>query len=82
MVIIKNIIDLAEVNPQRFSRVISTISIEDPASYDVLIDVITKAKSLSGAAKTNFCKKDLEIDADLLDAIQSFVNFKPEVHDE
>lgn len=82
MAIIKNITDLESVNPERFSRVISTLSIEDSPSYDIIIDVITKYKDLSGAAKTNFNKKELLLDADLLDAITSFVSFTPEVSDE
>lgn len=82
MAIIKDITDLESVNPERFSRVISTLSIEDSHSYDIIIDVITKYNNLSGAAKTNFNKKELLLDADLLDAITSFVSFTPEVSDE
>lgn len=77
-----DLISLEAINPERFSRVVSTLSVEDPASYDVVIEVITKAKNLSGAAKTNFGKSSLSLDDDLLDAITSFVSFIPETPDE
>lgn len=82
MMVNNDIISLEAINPERFSRVISLLSIEDPTSYDVVIEVITKAKNLSGAAKTNYGKSSLLLDDDLLDAITSFVNFVPEVADE
>lgn len=78
----KDLVVLEEVNPERFSKMISTLSVDDPVSYNVVIEVITTSKRLNGAAKTNFGKKVLDLSADLIDAIDSYVRFIPEVSDE
>lgn len=77
-----DLVSLEEVNSERFSKMIATLSIDDPASYDIVIATVTKAKNLSGAAKANYLKGPLDIDADLLDAIKSYVSFQLEVTDE
>lgn len=82
MPLVKDLIVLEEVNPERFSKMISTLSVDDPTSYNIVIDVVTTSKGLSGAAKTNFGKKNLDLSADLIDAIDSYVRFVPEVNDE